>query len=340
MIVVLRPEATAKDASELLARIEAKGLKPLHLPGTERTVLRALGDERVLAELDLEAHPMVESVKAILAPYKLVSRELHPHDTVVDLGGVRVGGGRFTVVAGPAQVESPASLEATVAAMGTFGGVLRSATSGARSSPYARTAVLPSGVDALQGAAQHAGIPALTEVFEADDVAALRTRVSCLEVGPRNMHSHRLLSALAHARGPVLLSRGPADRVEELLLAAEYLMGEGNGQIILCEPGVRTLETAMPATVDLGAVAWLKERTHLPVLVDPSRAVGHRALVAPLALASLAAGADGVVLLVHHDPPRALEGGAASLDGRSFARLLRDLRAVAVALGKDMGQAR
>ncbi len=336
MIVVLRPEATANDASELLARIEAKGLKPLHLPGTERTVLGALGDERVLAELDLEAHPMVESVKAILAPYKLVSRELHPHDTVVDMGGVRVGGGRFTVVAGPAQVESPASLSATVAAMGSFGGVLRAATSGARSSPYARAAVVTSGVDALSGA----GVPAVTEVFDADDVAALRGRFACLEVGPRNMHNHRLLSALAQARGPVLLSRGPADRVEELLLAAEYLLGEGNGQVVLCEPGIRTLETAMPATVDLGAVAWLKERTHLPVLVDPSRAVGHRSLVAPIALAALAAGADGAVLLVHHDPPRAVEGGTASLDGRAFARLLRDLRAVAGALGKDMAVAR
>jgi 3-deoxy-7-phosphoheptulonate synthase len=283
---------------------------------------------------------MVESVKAILAPYKLVSRELHPHDTVVDLGGVRVGGGRFTVVAGPSRVESREALAATVAILGPAGAVaLRAGTGGTRTSPYARREGTALGAELLEEVAATAGLPTVTEIFDAEDLPGLATRVSCLEVGPRQMHDHRLLSALGRTARPVLLSRGPADRVEELLLAAEYLVGEGNSQVILCERGIRTFETAMPATVDLGAVAWLKERTHLPVFVDPSHAAGHRTLVPPLALAALAAGADGLLLLVHHDPANATEGGAASLDARGFGRLVRDLRRLADALGRDMGAA-
>ena len=338
MIIVLKPEATPAIAQELLARIEALGLKPLHLPGTERTVLGALGDERVLATLNLASHPFVESVKPILAPYKLVGRELHPHDTLVDLGlGVTVGGGRFTVVAGPCAVEGRDSLLATAVIVKELGAVaLRGGAFKPRTSPYAFQGLGLEGLAILRHVGQALAMPTVTEVLDTADVDAVAEHASCFQIGARNMQNFRLLEAVGRTKKPVLLKRGPAARLEDLLLAAEYVVAAGNPNVILCERGIRTFETATRNTLDLAAVPYLKEKSHLPVFVDPSHGTGIRSLVGPMALAALAAGADGIIVEVHHDPSRALSDGAQSLDEKGFKKMMGDLKNVARALGRDM----
>ncbi len=338
MIVVLKPEATAEVAHELLARIASLGLRPLHLPGTERTVLGALGDERSLAQLDLAAHPFVESVKPILAPYKLVARDLHPHDTLIDLGGgVTVGGGRFTVIAGPCAVETRDSLLTTATMVKELGAVaLRAGAFKPRTSPYSFQGHGREGLVLLQDVARSLGLPTVTEVLDTADVDAVAEHASCLQVGARNMQNFRLLTAVGRTKKPILLKRGPSARLEDLLLAAEYIVAEGNPNVILCERGIRTFETAMRNTLDLAAVPYLKERSHLPVFVDPSHGTGVRSLVGPMAAAALAAGADGVLVEVHHDPSQALSDGVQSLDSTGFQAMMHVLRSVARALGREM----
>ncbi len=338
MIIVLKPDAPPEVAHELLARISALGLKPLHLPGTERTVLGALGDERVLAEANLGSHPHVESVKPILSPYKLVGRELHPHDTLVELGkGVMIGGGRFTIVAGPCAVESAESLRTTAAMVKELGAVaLRGGAFKPRTSPYAFQGLGREGLALLAEVGEELALPTVTEVLDAADVESVAEHASCLQVGARNMQNFRLLAAVGRTKKPVLLKRGPSARLEELLLAAEYVVAEGNPNVVLCERGIRTFETATRNTLDLAAVPYLKERSHLPVFVDPSHGTGVRSLVGPMALAALAAGADGIIVEVHHDPSRALSDGAQSLDPQGFKRTMRDLVTVARALGRSL----
>ena len=338
MIVVLKPEATPEIVAELIERISSLGLRPLHLPGTERVVLGALGDERVLATLDLESHPFVESVKPILAPYKLVGRELHPHDTIIDLGGgVVVGGGRFTIVAGPCAIENRESLEKTAAIVKAQGAVaLRGGAFKPRTSPYTFQGLGQEGLELIEEIGAKHGMPTVTEVLDTIDVDAVERHASVLQIGARNMQNFRLLSAVGRQKKPVLLKRGLAAKLEDLLLAAEYIVAEGNPNVILCERGIRTFETATRNTLDLSAVPWLKERSHLPVFVDPSHGTGIRSLVPPMALAALACGADGVLIEVHHDPSRALSDGAQSLDEKGFGKTMRDLRLVAKALGREM----
>ena len=338
MIVVLKPEATAEVATELLDRIAKLGLRPLHLPGTERIVLGALGDERVLATLDLAQHPMVESVKPILAPYKLVGRELHPHDTIIDLGhGVIVGGGRFTVVAGPCAIESRESLTKSADIVKKHGAVaLRGGAYKPRTSPYTFQGLGQEGLELIEEVGGQRGMPTVTEVLDTIDVDAVERHASVLQIGARNMQNFRLLSAVGRTKKPVLLKRGLAAKIEDLLLAAEYILAEGNPNVILCERGIRTFETATRNTLDLAAVPYLKEKSHLPVFVDPSHGTGIRSLVPPMALAALACGADGVLIEVHHDPKSAWSDGAQSLDEKGFEKTMHDLRKVAAALGRVM----
>jgi 3-deoxy-7-phosphoheptulonate synthase len=335
MIVVLKPEATADVVSELRARIEALGLRSLHLPGTERTVLGALGDERALAELDLSAHPMVESVQAVLTPYRSVTREFHPHDTIVQIGKVTVGGGRFTVAAGPPFAQPLQSLRDTTEQLPAAGAqVLRCGIIEPRKSPYTKISD-PEVLGAqVHQAGKSSGLPVIIEVQTAEDVAQLAHWADAFEV--RSIGNHRLLCALAAARKPVFLARGSAERLEDLLMAAEYLIAQGNPHIILCERGVRTFETVLPLALDIGALVWLKNRTHLPVFVDPSHSTGSRILTPAVALAALSAGADGISIYVHHTPEHAGTEGAAALDMAAFSQMIRSLRAVAKTLGREM----
>lgn len=338
MIIVLRPDAPAEVAKELLAGIAEKGLRPLHLPGSERVVIGALGDERVLAELHFESHPMVESVKPILAPYKLVSRELRPADTIVQVGNIDVGGGGFTLIAGPCALESAEQMRNTGRAVKSAGAhALRAGAYKPRTSPYDFQGHGPEGLRLLREVADELGMPVVTEVMDSSDVELVAEYADALQIGARNMQNYALLKAVGRASKPVLLKRGLAARIDELLLAAEYLLAEGNEQVILCERGIRTFETATRNTLDLNAIPYIKQRTHLPVIVDPSHGTGIRDLVLPMSLAAAACGADGLIVEVHENPAVALSDGAQSLYPAQFEALVQTLGPLLKSLGRSLG---
>ena len=337
MIIVLKRDAPPETAKELLERIAAKGLKPLHMPGTERVVLGALGDERVLAELALDSHPMVESLKPILAPYKLVSREMHPHDTVVRLGKAAIGGRGFTVIAGPCAVETETQMRATARSAKEAGAHgLRAGAFKPRTSPYAFQGHGLEGLKLLRATGDEFGLPVVTEVMETGDVATVAEYADALQIGARNMQNFSLLKAVGRVGKPVVLKRGMAAKVEDLLLAAEYLLAEGNDQVILCERGIRTFETATRNTLDLNAIPYIKQKTHLPVLVDPSHGTGVRDFVIPMALAAAACGADGILVEMHENPAVAWSDGAQSLYPDGFTQLMAALRPVVAAVGRQL----
>jgi 3-deoxy-7-phosphoheptulonate synthase len=337
MIIVLKPEATKKDAQEIIRRIAALGLKPLYMPGTERTVLGAIGDERVIGKLHIENHPLVERVSPVLTPYKLVSREIHPRDTVVRIGGVPLGGNYFAVIAGPCAVESPRQMLLTAQAVKRAGAkCLRGGAYKPRTSPYSFQGLGLEGLEILRDVAQRVQMPAVTEVVEVADVAAVERYASAFQVGARNMQNFRLLKALGQSRKPVILKRGMAATVDDLLLAAEYILSEGNPNVILCERGIRTFETATRNTLDLNAIPHIKQHSHLPVIVDPSHGTGVRSYVMAMAKAAVACGADGLLVEVHHNPMEALSDGHQSLDPKEFARLMRSIRPYVKLAGKRM----
>ena len=337
MIIVLKPHATKEHADELMARIAALGLRPLYMPGQERVVLGALGDERAIESLHLDSDPMVESVKPILAPYKLVGRDMHPHDTIVEIGGVPVGGGRFTVIAGPCAVESLEQMRATAAAVKAAGGhALRGGAYKPRTSPYSFQGLGAGGLEILRTIREETGLPIVTEVVDVGDVELVDGYADAFQAGARNMQNYRLLQELGRSRKPVILKRGMAAKVDDLLLAAEYILAEGNPNVILCERGITTFETATRNTLDLNAIPLIKQRSHLPVMVDPSHGTGLRELVSPMAKAALACGADGILVEVHCDPPNALSDGRQSLFPEQFEAMMRELRPIAMAVGKAL----
>jgi len=337
MIIVLKPEAGPEVADELLAQIASKGCKPLHMPGSERVVLGALGDERVLAELCLENHPMVEQVRPILAPYKLVSREAKSEDSQVRIGSAPVGAGRFGVIAGPCAVESLDQMRDTARAVKRSGAIaLRGGAFKPRTSPYAFQGLGLEGLRILREVSLETSLPVVTEVIEVQDVEAVAEHADCFQVGARNMQNFRLLTALGQIRKPVILKRGMAAKVEDLLLAAEYIVSEGNEHVILCERGIRTFETATRNTLDLNAIPFIKQRTHLPVIVDPSHGTGVRDFVAPMSFAAAACGADGLLVEVHVDPRGARSDGHQTLDPQAFHDLMNALAPFVQAAGKTL----
>lgn len=337
MIIILNPSASKEDADSILGQIESCGLKPLYMPGSERTVIGALGDERLLGSLHLESHPAVERVDPILAPYKAVSREMHPTDRIVHVGSLPVGGPNLCVIAGPCAVESHEQMLASasvIKAAGAHG--LRGGAFKPRTSPYSFQGLGLEGLRILEEVGRETGLPVVTEVVEVKDVEAVEAHADAFQVGARNMQNFRLLTALGQATKPVILKRGMAAKVEDVLMAAEYIASEGNQDIILCERGIRTFETGTRNTLDLSAVCQFKKLSHLPVLVDPSHGTGVREFVAPMSMAALAAGADGLLLEVHHDPPRALSDGAQSLFPEQFTKLMAALGPLAAALGRPL----
>ncbi|HEX4911381.1 MAG TPA: 3-deoxy-7-phosphoheptulonate synthase [Permianibacter sp.] len=337
MIVVLKPQASEADAFRLMQQIEARGLKPLYMPGVERVVLGALGDERVLNELNLEGDPLVESVKPILTPYKLVSRDMRGHDTVVNIGNIAIGGERLVVVGGPCAVESEDQLRETAAAVKDAGArALRGGAYKPRSSPYSFQGHGEEGLNLLQKISGETGLPTISEVMDTGDVELFVEKIDALQIGARNMQNFRLLRAVGETQKPVVLKRGLSATIEELLLAAEYIVAAGNPNVILCERGIRTFETATRNTLDLNAVAYLKQKTHLPVMVDPSHGTGIRELVAPLSKAALACGADGLLIEVHRNPAQALSDGKQSLTPPQFAQLMKELKLIAEAVGRTL----
>jgi len=337
VIIVLKPGTDKKTVQELLDHIAETGLKPLHMPGEERVVLGAIGDERILGRLHLENHPSVEEVKPVLAPYKLVSREVRPEDTVVSVGGVPIGNGFFTVIAGPCAVESLEQFRDTAKAVVDAGAsALRGGAFKPRTSPYSFQGLGLEGLEILSRVSRELGVPTVTEVVEVADIEAVAEHADAFQVGSRNMQNFRLLMELGQSRKPVLLKRGMAATVEDLLMAAEYILSQGNSDVILCERGIRTFETSTRNTLDLNAVPFIKQRSHLPVLVDPSHGTGLRELVAPMSQAAAAAGADGLLIEVHRNPAEALSDGRQSLFPDQFSALMDGIRPLVAALGRKL----
>lgn len=337
MIIILKPGATQKDSDEILGLIQSKGLKPLFMPGVERVVIGAIGDERILGALHLQNHPMVEKVKEILAPYKLVSREMQKDDTIVKIGNVPVGGKNFTVIAGPCAIESLEQLRDAARAVKKAGAhIMRGGAYKPRTSPYSFQGLEVEGLKMLRQVSLEFGLPSVTEVVEVADVEAVEEYADAFQVGARNMQNFRLLRTLGKSKKPVLLKRGMAAKVEDLLLAAEYIVAEGNPNVILCERGIRTFETCTRNTLDLNAIPYIKEKTHLPILVDPSHGTGVRDYVIPMARAAAAVGADGIIVEVHPNPKIALSDGQQSLYPEQFEKLMSEIGPIVRILGREL----
>jgi 3-deoxy-7-phosphoheptulonate synthase len=327
MVIVMRKDATEEQLAHLVERLKEKGLQAHISKGVERTIVGAIGDERVLQAVPLEAFPGVEQVMQILQPFKLVSKDFQAEPTVVDVGGVKIGGGRFTVIAGPCSVENWETLEETARAVKAAGAhLLRGGAFKPRTSPYAFQGLGEEGLKLLARARELTGLPVVTEVMDTAQVEMVAHYADMLQIGARNMQNFDLLKAVGEVRKPVLLKRGLAATLKEWLMSAEYIFSRGNYQVVLCERGIRTFETYTRNTLDLSAVPAAKELSHLPVIVDPSHATGKRSLIAPMSAAALAAGADGLAIEVHPRPEDALSDGDQSLLPPDFAKLMDRLR--------------
>src|SRR5215211_4208567 len=338
MIVVMRATATEQNIDTILSRLEEHQLKGHLVRGEERTIIGVVGAAipPTLRE-ELELFDGVQEAVRITRPYKLAAREFHPDDTIVDVRGVKVGGESFVVIAGPCAVESEEQITHTARAAREAGAsMLRGGAFKPRSSPYTFRGMGEAALKLLAQARDEAGLPIVTEVMTPTDVALVARYADLLQIGARNMQNYQLLEEVGRTGMPVLLKRGLSATIEEWLLSAEYVIAQGNPNVILCERGIRTFETATRNTMDLNAVALAKRRSHLPVIADPSHGTGKWYLVAPLALAALAAGADGIIVEVHPDPDRAASDGAQSLTLENFAALMPRVAAVAGALGRTM----
>ncbi len=337
MIIVLKPQATEAEIAQIIKMIESFGLAAHISKGTERTIIGAIGDERALQERPLEAFPFVEKVLPILKPYKLASREFKPEGSVVDVDGVIVGGQRVVVMAGPCAVEGREILLETAKRIKEAGGhILRGGAYKPRTSPYSFQGLGEEGLKYLAEARQETGLPIVTELMDTREASVVYECADLVQIGARNMQNFKLLKEVGCRRKPVLLKRGMSSTVKELLLAAEYIMSEGNYDVILCERGIRTFEDATRNTLDLSAVPLVKRLSHLPVVVDPSHGTGKWDLVSPMALAAVAAGADGIMVEVHPRPEEALSDGPQALLPSTFAKLMDDLSRVAQAVGRTL----
>lgn len=337
MIVVMKPGATKEQVEHMIQRVEELGLKSHVIYGTERTVIAAIGDKRDEHRTSLESGPGVAEVVPILAPYKVASLEVKKERTIVRSGPLWVGNSHLGVIAGPCSVESEEQTLSTARAVKAAGATaLRGGAFKPRTSPYSFQGLKEEGLKILATARAETGLPIVTEVIAAADVPLVAKYADVLQIGARNMQNYPLLEAVGVVNKPVLLKRGAAATVDELLLASEYILNAGNQNVMLCERGIRTFETHTRFTLPVATVPYLHERTHLPVVVDPSHGTGHTSLVPRTAAAAVAAGADGLILEVHPDPEKALSDGFQSLTFEQFAETMELIRRVADAVGKKI----
>ncbi|MEX1110336.1 MAG: 3-deoxy-7-phosphoheptulonate synthase [Chthoniobacterales bacterium] len=336
MIVVIRPHSPPDKVEEVIREISLLGYAPSPIRGAYQTVVAAIGDETTHASLEsLTALPQVERVLRVQKRYKLASRESHPAGTVVDAGGVKIGGDNFVLMAGPCSVESEEQLLATARAVKAAGAtILRGGAYKPRTSPYEFQGLGPEGLRLLETARAETGLRIITEVLGEKDVDLVAATADILQIGARNAQNFQLLIACARSGKPVLLKRGMSMRIEEWLLAAEYLLAHGNPNVILCERGIRTFENYTRNTLDLSAVAVAKQETHLPVIVDPSQGCGRADLVKILSRGAAAVGADGLIVEVHPQPAEALSDGQQQLDPDAFRELVAGLRPFVSAAGR------
>jgi len=340
MIVVMRRGATKEQIEHMIERVEQLGLKAHPIYGTERTVIAAIGEKRDEFRNSLESGPGVSEVVPILAPYKVASREVKPEPTIINAGSLAIGGGKVGMIAGPCSVESEEQTMSTARAVKAAGATgLRGGAFKPRSSPYSFQGLKEDGLKILAAARDETGLAVVTEVVAEGDVPLVAKYADVLQVGARNMQNYRLLEAVGDQQRPVMLKRGPAASIDELLLAAEYILDSGNPNVMLCERGIRTFESHTRFTLPLATVPYLHDRTHLPVVIDPSHGTGHTNLVSPMAAAAIAAGADGLIVEVHPNPETALSDGYQSLTFEQFTAMMPTCHKVAEAVGKEISSA-
>ncbi len=339
-IIVLNRDATEEDIRHVVKKLEGKGLRAHISTGTERTIIGVIGDTSKVTEEEEDAFraaPGVENVLRILKPYKLASREFRKENTEISVSGIVIGGKKIPVMAGPCAVENKTVLMA-IAEKVKAGGAsfLRGGAYKPRTSPYSFQGLGEEGLKYLAQAKEKTGLPVITEIMDPRDLDAIVKYSDIIQIGARNMQNFRLLLEVGSAQKPVLLKRGLSSTIKEWLMSAEYIMSRGNHQVMLCERGIRTFETATRNTLDLSAVPVLKQLTHLPVVVDPSHGVGKRDLVAPMTKAAIAAGADALIIEVHTNPEEAMSDGEQSLKPDHFERLMKELKPVAEAVGREI----
>jgi 3-deoxy-7-phosphoheptulonate synthase len=337
MLVVMKQGATAEEIRGVVEAVEARGYKAHPIPGAQRTAIGITGNKGAEESPVFETLPGVLEVIPVTHAYKLVSREVKPEDTVVNVGGVPVGGPALTVVAGPCAVESREQLLTVAHAVKAAGAqLLRGGAYKPRTSPYSFQGLGEEGLKLLAEAREATGLGIVTEALDTESVELVERYADAIQIGARNMQNFSLLKRVGRSRKPVVLKRGLSATLEEFLMSAEYVLAEGNYEVILCERGVRTFSDFSRNTLDLAVVPAVKSMSHLPILVDPSHGTGRRDKVAPLSRAAAAVGADGLMIEVHHDPNRALSDGPQSITPDMFAELMRDLRLIAPAIGRKL----
>jgi 3-deoxy-7-phosphoheptulonate synthase len=339
-IIVLKPNATEEDIRRIEKKLESRGLRSNISKGTERTVIGVIGDTSKIAEEEEDAirvMPGVEDVMRILKPYKLASRDFKAEDTSIDIRGNVIGGKKIQVIAGPCAVENRTMIISIAEKVKDAGAsFLRGGAFKPRSSPYSFQGLGEEGLRYLSEASEKTGLPIVTELMDPRDIEVIVKYADIVQIGARNMQNFRLLLEIGTCDKPVLLKRGLSATIKEWLMAAEYIMSRGNQNVILCERGVRTFETATRNTLDISAVPLLKQLTHLPVVVDPSHGVGKWDLVAPMSKAAIAAGADGLLIEVHINPEEALSDGEQSIKPSAFKKLMEELKPIAAAIGREI----
>ena len=337
MIIIMKMGASREEIDAVMQKVEDEGYKTHPIFGVERTVIGVIGDDRAKRPDTYERMPGVERVDRVLRPFKLAGREFHPDDSVIQLNGHTIGGTEVVVMAGPCSVESREQImEAAHAVKEAGATVLRGGAFKPRTSPYSFQGLGEYGLQLLKEASQATGLPVITEVLSTRDAPLVAQYADILQIGTRNMQNFALLTAVGSSGRPVLLKRGMSNTIEELLMAAEYILAAGNPRVILCERGIRTFEPATRFTLDLNAVPLIKQLSHLPVVVDPSQATGKWDLVPVMSKAAVAAGADGLLIEVHPNPSEALSDAAQQLKPDTFAQLMRDLKVLAPAVGRTV----
>lgn len=339
MIVVMKAGASKSDLQAVVNKAEALGVKTHPIIGENRSVVALVGDLTRISREAFNAMDGVHETVRIQEPYKLSSRSARPHDTIIEVLGVHIGGPEVVIMAGPCSVEGRQQIiESAIAVKEAGAKVLRGGAYKPRSSPYSFQGLGVKGLEYLAEAREITGLPIITEVMTVEALPAVAEHADILQIGARNMQNYGLLQAVGKVQRPVMLKRAMSGTVEELLMCAEYIVSEGNTNVMVCERGIRTYETATRNTFDLNAVPVLKQRTHLPVIADPSHGTGYREFVPAMSRAAVAAGADALILEVHPDPDNAVSDGRQSLDMKEFVKLMHSLRRVAAAVDRPLGE--
>ncbi len=338
MIITLKKDAPKHEVEKLIKQFENQGLKVNLITGENYNVFGLVGDTAKIDERRVQANEWVENVQRIAAPYKLANRMFHPEDSIIDVAGIKIGGNKpIVVMAGPCSVEGKSMIEHLAQEVKKGGAkMLRGGAYKPRTSPYAFQGMQSEGIKCLVSAKEKTGLPIVTELMSADKIDEFVENVDLIQIGARNMQNFDLLKAVGKIDKPILLKRGLSATIEEWIMSAEYIMASGNPNVILCERGIRTFEKYTRNTLDVSVIPIIKEKTHLPIVIDPSHATGDWKLVEAMSLAAIAAGADGLIIEVHDQPDCAWSDGAQSLKPEKFARLMKKAKAVAKAVGREI----